>query len=62
MMSLNVTAACVLHNLTLKNNDKMEIVDSGQDFLNEEICQDFGGSTAAIQRQGINKRNDLTSW
>eukprot|EP00102_Acyrthosiphon_pisum_P011463 XP_008180195.1 PREDICTED: uncharacterized protein LOC103308511 [Acyrthosiphon pisum] len=62
MMSLNVTAACVLHNLTLKNNDIMEIVDSGQDFLNEEICQDFGGSTAAIQRQGINKRNDLTSW
>lgn len=62
IMSLTVTAACVLHNLTLKNNDTMEIEDTNQYFLNEEINQDFGSSTAATQRQGINKRNDLTSW
>jgi len=64
MMSLTVTAACVLHNLTLKNNDTMEIEDTDSDlnFLNEEIHQDFGGPIAVTQRQGINKRNNLTSW
>lgn len=61
-MSLTVTAACVLHNLTLKNNDIMVIEDRDQYFLNEEISEDFGGSTAANQKQGTNKKNYLTSW
>uniref|UniRef100_A0A2S2PQ09 Putative nuclease HARBI1 n=1 Tax=Schizaphis graminum TaxID=13262 RepID=A0A2S2PQ09_SCHGA len=62
LMSLTVTGACILHNLALKNNDLFGIEDNDQDLdiSIDEIHQDVGVSIAVTQRNGIDKRNELS--
>lgn len=64
LMSLTVTAACILHNLALKNNDKMDIETSNynlEESTDEEINQELCFPFAINQRNGIDKRNELAS-
>ncbi|CAI6373613.1 unnamed protein product [Macrosiphum euphorbiae] len=62
LMSLIVTGACILHNLALKNNDLFEIEDIDQDFdiQTDEFHQNLDVPIAVTQRNGIDKRNELS--
>ncbi|CAI6373017.1 unnamed protein product [Macrosiphum euphorbiae] len=62
LMSLIMTGACILHNLALKNNDLFEIEDNDQDFdiQTDEFHQNLDVPIAVTQRNGIDKRNELS--
>lgn len=61
-MSLIVTGDCILHNLALNNNDLFEIENNEQDFdiQTDEFHQNEGVPIAVTQRNGIDKRNELS--